>query len=463
MTHIHGFKPDAIPEEYKSWEYVETKKSKESNIVKVIFQKDLSKLKRVGLFFGAVGASAAALLVLPLAFSKYRGAVKNLWQSVFTGKVIKKISVEGSRNAVDQVMRNRLTETAIPKSRSIHTDNVVNASISLSDPSSKSVPIHFRGQAVPLESIKVLDQTKAREAPVFCGTHALKNAIIALGVTQGVFTREAFENQSVYQAFKTPIQAKSGKEGDSSIAPLAEFWRELSNSSLASSPETSDTMNAARQVASSAASSLTMLTYEGEVIVQGGQLIIDEVVDSGNVMGDETTLPYIASLVELSQKIASDKPFHHAFVMGSHGHWVTVVLEKSQDGSARWYGLDSWQNNQSRFATHILVIDKILSQPQDFAKKAFHNLIGQDLERKRNWFTDQGLVKDPQDQTRLLQEANQNKYISRIGYAAEFFERAGWTNESHPEEFAAVRALATFYNSNGADQDPRVQRALRIV
>ena len=464
MTHIHAYKQDAIPEEFKSWEYVETKPSKESNFVKVIFQKDLSTLNRVGLFLGALGATAAALLLLPLAFSDYRDAVKSLWDSVFSGKVIKKISVEGSQNIVDQLMRSRLL--TIPdalKPPTTNSTHVANEFISLSDPSRRHESIHFKGQVVPLEFIKVLDQTKAHEAPVFCGIHALKNATIALGIPQGFFTKEAFENKDVYQAIKTPIQAKSGQEGDSSIAPLAEFWRELSDPSLTDRYDTSETLRAAHQVARTANPSLTMLTYEGELHIQNGQLIIDEVVEPGNVLGDETTLPHIASLVELSEKLQTQKPFHHAFVMGSHGHWVTVLLERDQNGSVKWYGLDSWQNNPFRFPTHILVLDKILAQPQEFAKKAFHNLIGQDLQRKRSWFTDQGVVKDPQDQTRLMQPANQNKYISRIAYAAEFFERAGWTKESHPDEFAAVRALATFYNTHGADQDPRVQKTLRTV
>ena len=319
--------------------------------------------------------------------------------------------------------------------------------VSLTAPGRSSSSVSFEGKQVPIESIRVLDQTQAKEPPIFCGCHALKNGLVALGVAHGDFDANAFVNSQVYEGIQSLIQGKLENGGDVSIAPLSEAWRDLSQ--RVPSPG----LEAAHRVAEKSVRSLSMVTYE-----EG----MEQFASAGVVGGDETSLPHIAGLIEVKQKLGGREPFQHAFLMGSGGHWVTLVLERNQEGRIKWYGLDSWKNERGRFQGHIRVLEGMLADPQAVATRAFENLVGEDFERKRNWFSPNGQLKDSQDETRLLEVRNKEKYVNRISCAAEFFERAGWTRESHPNAFAAVHLLAHFYQAHGVE-DVRVQQALRVV
>lgn len=299
-----------------------------------------------------------------------------------------------------------------------------------------------RTRSMPFYQIRCLDQRSGAgaEGMSSCGYHALKNGMAALGVAQGTLSPEAFTQRQIYTEIQGYVSQTSavGGHDDASIAVLTNGWREM---------RAHPTDESLRQVASTP-SNLSMLNYYADMFEDYPSIVV----------GGEAGLPFLANICEVRNKLQAEEPFQHAFLVGSDGHWTTLILDKDPSGQVSWYGLDSWGNNTNRFQEHLDVLERVLMG--DLTRAAYNDSAGDTLNRRAANLSEDGQPVDQDARDMLTGEENIKKYVTRIKYAVDFMDRAGWLTEpeTYNQEIETIQKLTRFYMNNRPDH-PDVQDA----
>lgn len=248
---------------------------------------------------------------------------------------------------------------------------------------------------VDVNQITVLDQRLLPHGFSKCGYHALKNGVATLGLISGALRdSNVFQDVIFYQAFEALIdqfklQEGGVREGDASIHILKKVWEHLiSNDPLP--VELTDQHKAiietVRLACRAHKTELSMFNYSGSLFVDGRE-IFDPTVAIRNFTEGMVNVDRIAhteqnAFLENFKRIQEelqmpDTPFRHVFLMGTHGHWCTVILERNEAGNLNWYGLDSYitdlENPLKYLSTHVQALGSGL-QNGAFAREAYiHN------------------------------------------------------------------------------------------
>lgn len=301
-----------------------------------------------------------------------------------------------------------------------------------------------------LYQIPVLNQTYRRGGQNECGFHAFKNALVGVCLGLGIsnIAQRDFESPETFvEVFNWVKQSKGNQEGDASIAELHQALVKLSQTE----PEAlSPTLRSFQTLVKEHVISLINI---GEDWNTGGLAI----------SADADTLSYLRNLKELSHKPG---PWTHAFVTGSDGHWITLIAQKDEKGSVKWFGTDSWNNQAFLFDTHLELLQAVLndSQAEDWWQTMYDNAIGDWMRRKSGWIDEQGAIPDPENQASLLNEKSRDDYIHRIINGFDFLNTAGWLQgDSHQGDIIALRKFAICFQKAEAERRPELAAKLGAI
>lgn len=279
-----------------------------------------------------------------------------------------------------------------------------------------------------VRSIRVLEQNPHTSDASKCGYHALKNALLALRIGQGIIAATNsilniswFQDPEVlstfYEFLPKQVADQSHDQADASVATLTGLFKQLQNKQ---DPKHSqeNRLKIAVELISTARDN-----------PEGISIVNRESRQDAFSATDETNLHYASNIVNLSQK----STYCHAFVIGtnSEGHWNTLVLHRIA-GVNHWYGLDSWNNQTRLFETQRIQIERDLKEPFPLAKRFYTEV--HDKFKKIRWLETTESQKKEKANAFLGPVPNQgaqlvkvfDSYLGRVDEAVNFMDRVGW-------------------------------------
>ena len=179
-----------------------------------------------------------------------------------------------------------------------------------------------------LIKIPVLDQTQARYGEQSCGYHAWKNALLLLDIAHSsdnlsLLKDSKFFNRTVcdYLVAFIPQKQKLQSDYDIDISAL------ISATASLMTDHCPEKLNFLKPYTSeiSIVNYFDPADYDALLCRGAGSM----------------------SLIEIEKTyraLTSTKPMTHAFLVGGEGHWVTLVMQKREEG-VFWFGCDSWPGN----------------------------------------------------------------------------------------------------------------------
>lgn len=297
-------------------------------------------------------------------------------------------------------------------------------------------------RGTPFGRTIVLSQRYEPGGDAHCGYHALKNALAVLAIRAGQLREGSAPNpnplldrpngffRTFHRLVNDIVGGGRGATGDIDIASLTEALNFIKNGPVGMIPALllplRNTLNDPNY-----AHSVSM--FNPPPPPRGAR----DYSQLG-VVG-ENSLEFLANIQELNRKPG---PWSHAIVIGSQGHWVTLILDKTATGAFRWTGMDSWDNQQTHFRAFIDLLTSVINRPERTVLEGYENAIGEDFARKARQIKSSTI--DPEI---LLKQGTE--YENKINQAFSFMERVGWLTPGairDPAVLAHVRNLKTLIN-----------------
>lgn len=338
-----------------------------------IYQETLTVCNRVSLLF-------IKIVSLFLCFYSWSAMKQNVaaMVSVFSGKKNHAVYQEDVSNPLEE-------ESEGQKFAEEKADDVSSfASLHTGLTSKNYVTQEKWDLSVEFKQVEVLDQ-HAIPSGSLCGIHALKNAMAAFGVAEGIFSPDIFKSISFYELFEILVNKQRRKESgeDVSIIALRDVWQFL----LSDRPfpeglltAQKDLAASVRQLAKKYEHAFCLFTYSSDNLrgkFNPSQAITNFAkgkVGVGGFLPGQSESPFITNFASF-QNIWLDhpsEPIFHLFMMGSNDHWGTVVVERNTEGKVIFCGFDSLYNLVERTKDHTQAITEALIN-RDFATTAFLN------------------------------------------------------------------------------------------
>ena len=273
---------------------------------------------------------------------------------------------------------------AIVKLRLHSADNpiaqIVSAQINPTEKEKKTVDLINHNPTIvfnpnaPITQIKVLDQTTLNGGNETCGYHAWKNAIISLALAQSAPPQEELINLFNDPHFYADEVEKFLKNfdtqgGDIALTSLTEAIDKLFNQEI--DAEKYPILHHLATLLISSRENISFLNTAIEGQLQNPFVQEMGIWDKSAINGGNTHLT-LDNLANTIKALKRPGPFTHAFVSGTGGHWVTLIMQKDVNNQIKWYGTDSWHNQKQAVPNHQSIIQKLVQDP-NFAHQTIIN------------------------------------------------------------------------------------------
>lgn len=232
-----------------------------------------------------------------------------------------------------------------------------------------------------LTQISSLNQNFESGGSQRCGYHAFKNLLATIGLLSDKLDPKIFESKAFYQTVRKLIDRYQpsnlgSNQQDASIAILAQVWNDLVNKEEIPlrhdrnrfSADEKRLLEMLRDIAGSFKDSISMFNYHDIETFKNGIVQVGGLTTGGK---------FISNFGDLVKSITSDldKPLKHIFLMGSRGHWTTIVFERVPRGENQWYGLDSQDARSTALNQNVeaLIESMDFRKSEQFLGEAYNN------------------------------------------------------------------------------------------
>lgn len=299
-----------------------------------------------------------------------------------------------------------------------------------------------------VKQIEVLDQNyQGPLGIVRCGAHALKNALVGLGliipglqINENWFSRQdVFEDLLNFIYDHNPgIDRNDFENADLSISVLQDaihILKETDPSLI------SENLRQFREVCMQCPHLLSSFNVisDFDLIQSFGPLAIDSILN----------------LFEISQ---SQGPLIHAFIIGDTRaqHWVTILLEKEESGKLNWFGCNSWMNESGNLINLVDYLTQIIQNPEEKIKAMYKEAIDEAIQHDITYFNRDGILQlDPDVPGKSLKIMELD--IENAIKAFDLMARMGWLEGDKLQDVEIkeyVKNLQLFSHYVSLNQDP---------
>lgn len=243
--------------------------------------------------------------------------------------------------------------------------------------------------------ITVLDQTSLPGGNDNCGYHSWKNALVALALSNPLASEELvllFQDPDFFTKEVEPFLNTFNPEGgDIPLTALTDATHKLIQEGV-----NQDLYPNLHKLSTLLQSNRDSISFLNTAIKDQPQMPYDLAMrnivwenDAISGGSNSLTMNNISSSIQALQEPGF---ITHAFVSGTGGHWVTLIMQKNRE-ETKWFGTDSWHNQAKVIPNHQRIITQLESNPQfksEVIRKEYDEAIGIDMRKLATKLNEEG-------------------------------------------------------------------------
>lgn len=299
--------------------------------------------------------------------------------------------------------------------------------------------------------VPVLNQTyEGNLGKVKCGAHALKNALVGVGlmvsseIDSTWFTqKEVFEDlqKFIYDANHVPeAHRKNQGKADTSIAQI--------------------------QIAIDALAKCNVATLTSKYLIEFHHVCkkCPHMLSSFNMYNNQffsTGKLALSSMSNFYEVSTQPGPLVHAFMMGDPsigpGHWITIIMKKEKDKLPTFFGCNSWYDQKPIVNEIINNLNQAMLNPTDAMEYMYNEQIAPGIKNSVLSFNHDGTLKyeiKAEGKKCTIQSLDINNALE----AFDFMKRMKWldkqTFEKKPFLFTHAFSLSSFAHCMVNSKEP---------
>lgn len=304
--------------------------------------------------------------------------------------------------------------------------------------------------------ISVTDQNTTKDTYVACGYHALKNSLISIALAYSnapnkqlvsLFNDANFFNNEIHPFLNS---FRTGAEGDITIATLTEGLNKILTGDF--DKKRYPTLNQLSEILQNHQHSISILNMTPED---------PDFNIPASIFGGQDSFS-IDNITDTLKAIQQPGPLSHAFITGTNGHWVTLIMEKNQKGDIKWIGADSWKNDKDTLPQHKKLLDLVSNRDyiENNIHSAYNDAVGGTIQNLCRHVNNQGQPLSSSDVIYLTHDYQVILHnIHEIAGSYKFLNELGLKKSPNfAQDIQDLKSVALFYKNyleslpNGKDE-----------